>query len=108
MVKEENRSEYDLQLSISEIMGTIFKTHKGHVSNLLNVLFTTVLPGALQSEVKDKTKFVLFILDDMVEFLGPQILGQHYMTVAEQIIKFCSNPDSAIRQAASYGIGMLA
>ncbi len=84
MIKEENRSEYDLQLSISEIIGTIFKTHKDKVSNLLNLLFTTVLPGALlQTEVKDKTKFVLFILDDMVEFLGPQILGQHYITVSE-------------------------
>jgi len=28
MVKEENKSEYDLQLSISEIIGIIFKTHK--------------------------------------------------------------------------------
>jgi Importin repeat 6 len=97
MIKEENRSEYDLQLSISEIIGTIFKTHKGLVSNLLNTLFTTILPEALASDVKDKTKFVLFILDDMVEFLGPEILGQHYITVADQIIKFCNNPDSAIR-----------
>ena len=28
MVKEENRSEYDLQLSLSELIGIIFKTHK--------------------------------------------------------------------------------
>lgn len=28
MIKEENKSEYDLQLSLSEIIGIIFKTHK--------------------------------------------------------------------------------
>lgn len=28
LIKEENRNEYDLQLSIAETMGIIFKTHK--------------------------------------------------------------------------------
>lgn len=28
MIKEENKSEYDLQLSLSEIIGIMFKTHK--------------------------------------------------------------------------------
>jgi len=35
LVKEENKLEYDLQLSISELFGVIFKTHKHFVSNLL-------------------------------------------------------------------------
>jgi hypothetical protein len=40
MIKEENKSEYDLQLSLSEIMGIIFKTHKNVCNNLLQILFT--------------------------------------------------------------------
>ena len=75
MIKEENRSEYDLQFSLSEIIGTIFKTHSTKVNNLLQTLFNEILYQALQLNVKDKTKFVIFILDDMVEFLGPHILG---------------------------------
>jgi hypothetical protein len=35
LVKEENKSEYDLQLSIAEIIGIIFKTHKHLTVNLL-------------------------------------------------------------------------
>ena len=44
----------------------------------------------------------------MVEFLGYQYLGEHYPTVARQIIHFCNSPVPAIRQAASYGIGIMA
>ena len=46
--------------------------------------------------------------DDMVEFLGPEVLGVHYVTVAKEIIKFCTSPAAACRQAASYGIGVMA
>ena len=47
-------------------------------------------------------------MDDMVEYLGPEVLGVHYTTVAQQIIKFCNSPNPALRQASSYGIGVLA
>ena len=43
MIKEENRSEYDLQFSLSEIIGTIFKTHASNVNNLLQTLFSDIL-----------------------------------------------------------------
>jgi hypothetical protein len=47
-------------------------------------------------------------MDDMVEFLGPELLGAHYVTVAKEIIKFCNSSIAACRQAASYGIGVMA
>lgn len=47
-------------------------------------------------------------MDDMVEYLGPEVLGAHYANVAGQIIKFCSSPVAALRQAAAYGIGVMA
>jgi len=59
-------------------------------------------------DTKQKRKFMLFILDDMVEYLGPDFLGPVYPKIVEQI---CSNANSkfaAIRQAAVYGIGMVA
>lgn len=54
MIKEENRSEYDLQLTLSEIIGILFKTHKPKIGNLLNQLFTELLPNALNSDKKEK------------------------------------------------------
>lgn len=78
LIKEENRNEYDLQLSIAEIMGIIFKTHKELSSTLTTQLFAQVLPGAINNTEKQKQKFALFILDDMVEFLGYNYLGDNY------------------------------
>lgn len=108
LIKEENRNEYDLQLSIAEAMGIIFKTHKELSGNLTTQLFQQILPAAINNTEKQKQKFALFILDDMVEFLGYQYLGDNYVQVAKQIIHFCSSPVPAIRQAACYGIGMMA
>jgi len=60
-------------------------------------LFSSILTETLQSEEKQKNKFALFIMDDMVEFLGPEILKDHYVTVANQIIKFCNSTVPALR-----------
>ena len=53
-------------------------------------------------------KFVLFIFDDMVEFLGPEFLGPIFPEIVNQICSYASSKFSAIRQAAVYGIGMIA
>ena len=67
-----------------------------------------VLPAAVADGSKQKTKFLLFILDDMVEFLGPDFLGPAYPAVANQICSYANSKYAAIRQAAVYGIGMMA
>ena len=108
VIKEENNNEYDLQLSIAEIIGILFKTHGGLCQNIVSQLFQTILPQALQTNEKQKIKFALFVMDDMVEFLGPAHLGPHYVDVAKQIISHCSSNYAAVRQAASYGIGIMA
>jgi len=37
-------------------------------------------------------------MDDMVEFLGPDLLGPLYYTeIAKKIISYCSSPTSAVR-----------
>jgi len=48
----------------------------------VQVLQTTVLPAVEADGSKQKQKFLLFILDDMVEFLGPDFLGPAYLAVA--------------------------
>ncbi len=54
IIKEENRNEYDLQLSLAELIGILFKTHKDFGGNLLQELFGSVLPAALNSPEKQK------------------------------------------------------
>jgi len=78
VLKEENKNEQQLQVDLGEIIGVIFKTHKDHCRNLVQKLITTILPEVAKHDTKQKQKFLLFILDDMVEFLGPAFLGAVY------------------------------
>lgn len=78
VLKEENKAETDLQLGLAEIIGVLFKTHKNHCKNLVHKLITEILPEVAKVDTKAKNKFLLFILDDMVEFLGPEFLGPIY------------------------------
>lgn len=44
----------------------------------------------------------------MVEFLGPDFLGPVYPQIVQQICNYTNSKYAAIRQAAVYGIGMVA
>ncbi len=72
-----------MQLGLAEIIGILFKTHKNHCKNLVHKLITQILPEVAKIDTKAKNKFLLFILDDMVEFLGPDYLGPIYPQIAE-------------------------
>jgi hypothetical protein len=78
VLKEENKTEQELQVSLAECLGILFKTHKEHCRELVEVLNSTVLPAAAADGSKHKQKLMLFLLDDMVEFLGPDFLGPLY------------------------------
>lgn len=47
VIKEENKNEYDLQLSIAEIIGIIFKTHAAFSVSVVQNLFETLLSETL-------------------------------------------------------------
>jgi len=81
VLKEENKNEQQLQIDLSEIIGVLFKTHKQHCTNLVQKLINEILPEVAKNTDKQKQKFMLFILDDMVEYLGPDFLGPIYPQV---------------------------
>jgi len=108
VLKEENKNENELQLALAELLGIMFKTHRDACQPLVQKLITEVLPKVAQDKGKAKTKFLLFVLDDMVEFLGPDFLGPVYPQVVEQICSHTNSKYAAVRQAAVYGIGMTA
>ena len=108
VLKEENKNEHELQIALAEIFGTLFKTHKEFCRELVQKLWQEVLPAAAKHGTKHTMKFVLFIFDDMVEFLGPEFLGPIFPEIVNQICSYASSKFSAIRQAAVYGIGMIA
>jgi len=44
ILKEENKNETELQLSLAEILGCLFKTHKPLCKNLVQKLLSEVIP----------------------------------------------------------------
>ena len=71
LIKEENSNEFDLQVAAAELMGCLFKTHKDSVAALVQTLRTDIIPACFSSNEQKRYKFALFILDDMIEHLGP-------------------------------------
>jgi len=71
LLKEENNNEHDLQLAAAELMGALFKNHKDFVGPLVQKLRSETLVSAFTSNEQKRLKFAIFILDDMVEHLGP-------------------------------------
>lgn len=106
---EENEMEDDLQLTISEAFGSLFKTHKHHCKELLSNLFTTLLPQYLDDKAPFvKQKFGLYIVVDLVEHLGLEILGEKYEDCFRVIEKYSSSINPICRQAGVYGLGVSA
>lgn len=109
LLKEEGNNEYDLQLAAAELIGALFKTHKPYVANIVATLRSATLNQAFASGIQKRMKFGLFILDDMVEHLGPTYFSpEDYMVIIQTVASFANNKSASLRQAAAYGIGVIA
>lgn len=53
-------------------------------------------------------KFGIFLVDDMVEYLGYQLLTDKWLNLLEALLKYSSAKTCEVRQAAVYGIGIFA
>lgn len=109
MLNEDTSSEEDLQVGIAELIGVLFKTHKEMTLPLVELLYTQVLSKVLQPTLSDKMhKFGLFLIDDMIEFLGLELIPDKWPHLSEALIRFSADKSCPVRQAAVYGIGVLA
>lgn len=109
LIKEENQNEYDLQLCAAELMGTLFKVAPQQVADLVQELRSRVLKEAFESQVQKRLKFALFVLDDMVEHLGPTYFSEgDWAIIVQTIASFAGHKSASLRQASAYGIGVIA
>jgi len=109
MFKEEIKAEYDLQIACAELLGIMMKTHGALVGEMVGHLQKKTLMEAFASGEPKRQKFALFVLDDLVEHLGPNYFTpEDYGQIVKTVCSFVNNKTSSIRQAASYGIGVIA
>jgi hypothetical protein len=87
----------------------LFKTHREQVQPLCEIIFTQILPKVLDPNLTPKMhQFGIFLIDDIVEHLGYTLAGPKFADFAKALSLYASNKVCFVRQAAVYGIGVLA
>ena len=98
-----------IQEEIADNMGILLKTHKQISGEIIQKLITEIIPTYFNSQNMFDVKMSLHISDDLIEFIGQDMLGNETWNFMYQIItKLVTVNDASIRQAASYGIGNFA
>lgn len=86
---EENQDEDDLQISICETFGVIFKTHKNKCETLASNLLSDLVSSYIDDNASiAKQKCGIYIIGDAIEYLGPDIIGSKYQDCFETIVRF--------------------
>lgn len=107
-LKEQDLSEDTIYVSLGDLMGVLFKTHQELTLGIVDSLYNNVLSQALLPNQSDEMhKFGIFIIDDMIEFLGIELIPEKWPHLCEALLRFTSHKSCAVRQAAAYGIGVL-
>jgi hypothetical protein len=96
----------EVLVSIADVMGTLFNTHKELSLEIVNRLLTELLPKYFLEKASNfEKKMGLFILDDMIEFLGQNLLQNIWTDIARIILSYADSKVTELRQASCYGIG---
>ena len=109
LINEDIEKIENIQEEIADNMGIILKTHKQISDEIILKLIKEIIPTYYNSSNMFEVKMSLNISDDLIEFIGQEMLGNDTWNFMYQIItKLVTVNDAAIRQAASYGIGIFA
>lgn len=107
LIEDEIKAEEESQVAISEFIGALFKTHKEMTVNLVEYILVSVLPKVFGLS-DTMNKFGLFLIDDMVEHLGYELLQVRWNDFLVPLLKYALDKNVVTRQAACYGIGIYA
>jgi len=79
-------------------MGALFKTHKELTLEMVNELYNNVLSGALNENQSDVMhKFAIFVIDDMIEFLGIELIPDKWPHLCDALLRFSSDKSCDVR-----------
>lgn len=90
LMEMENDNEDEFQISISEIFGALFKTHREYCGALCQTLFTDMLPQYLDEESDSiKKRFSLYVIVDMIEFLEYEYIKDQFEPMMKYLLDYC-------------------
>ena len=109
LIDDDIQNLEDIQEEIADTMGILLKTHKQISGEMVNKLINQIIPTYFKSENMFDVKMSLNIADDLIEYIGQDMLGNETWNFMYEIItKLVTDKDATKRRAASYGIGNFA
>ena len=109
LIEEDIEDIESIQTEIADCIGIILKTHKSIADEIISNILKDIIPVYSNSKNMFEVKMGLYISDDLIEYIGQEILGDENWNLMFNIItKLVTNEDTSIRQASAYGIGNFA
>ena len=109
LIEEDIKDIEDIQSEIADNIGILLKTHKQIAEDIISKILKNIIPTYSTSQNLFEVKMGLYIADDLIEYIGQDMLGDENWSLMYKIVtELVINKDTAIRQAAAYGIGNFA
>lgn len=107
-VEEDDAESADEELlgEISKVIHSIFKTSKSDFLPYFEPL-VPMISGFLTSSSDECRHWALCVVDDLIEYTGPDSWKYHELFLPKMVDALVSG-DASVRQAAAYGIGVAA
>ena len=109
-IKQENETEEELHCALAELIGAVFETHKEFSMPLAHIVYGKILPNVMVPNMSPKMyKFGLFLVDNIIEFLGTNLLSpDEWSQLVKYVINFSTHKKAEVRHPAVFGVGLLA
>lgn len=108
IIENDNELEDEFSLEIANIIGVIFKVYKNRTLNIFNQVYQSLIIPSFGKGTTKATHFGLFLIDDSVEHLGQFMPREILKEFLEIVSRYTVDESLEIRQAASFGIGIIA
>eukprot|EP00794_Sanderia_malayensis_P010931 gene10931-12092_t len=106
LMEQHNTDEYILS-KVSDIMHALFKTHREAIIPFFQQLLPDFCKLLHPSRPASDRQWSLCIFDDLIEYTGPASIN-FKDSFAHLMLNYIVDKNPEVRQAAAYGIGMMA
>ena len=109
LIQNEIENIENIQIEIGDVIGILLKTHKNQCEQIIGQIIGNIIPSYLNSKNIFEKKIAVYLIDDLIEYIGQEKLSDDiWEMIYHIIIQYVDVDDNSIKQAAVYGIGIFA
>lgn len=115
LLQEEAATDTDLYDQLAECLTSLMKRYRVTFLPVMDQLMPGVLPmlaegaGKHHADTADERRFALCLFDDIIEHCNEGGAAHRYLeSFLPHVLRCCGHKDADVRQAAVYGLGVVA